>query len=75
MEKTIIENKYNCSKPIWRKFSNEQKLLWNMIMDCTLYSQKLIAHPQSPVLQHSHWETICYNIACEAAWALERIEE
>jgi len=61
----MIKNKYKCSTPIWRKFSDAEKQQYNKIRD-------LIAWPElyhAAIKGHAEiMDVTAHNIACQLVW-------
>ena len=59
-----IENRYKCSSPIWRKFADRQKIIYNNMRS---HRMKDLA-PIGAGITAEHWEILSHNFACMAAW-------
>jgi hypothetical protein len=61
----MIENKYGCSKAIWKKFSDEEKLKYNNVRKTLswkdLYHSKIKEEPNII-------DVTAHNIACQLVW-------
>lgn len=66
-----ISNKHKCPSNLWRKFSNNEKRVYNtMFEDLT---QEHMTHPKSAHIPRDHWATIRHNASCLAAWSLRNV--
>lgn len=64
---STIENRYNCPKALWRKFSEKRKIVYNNIR---AHKKEFVIHPDTEI-NRKEWETISHNFACLAAWEVE----
>jgi hypothetical protein len=69
MNELILENKYNCSKNIWRKFSEEEKRLYNILrelMDTDFdFHTEIVKHPKKKEIM----DVTAHNISCDLVWS------
>jgi hypothetical protein len=64
-----IPNTYKINLKLWKSFkTDDSKKAFNNIYSKTLKNQTVVVHPHSPWLDETHWKTICWNVACLAAW-------
>ncbi len=69
--KSKIVNKHKATK-IWSSFkSDAAKKMFNDVMDKSLKLQGSISHPDMVEMPHEQWQTICWNMACFAAWSVD----
>lgn len=67
MSEKVIENRWNCGRGIWKKFSENQQEIYNNVRS---YKQSIVVHPKT-ALPKVEWDTISHNFACIAAWESE----
>ena len=68
----MIPNTHKVPAALWKKFgSDKAKKVYNDIMKQSLPNQEATIHPDTKKLSKEHWETICHNMACYAAWAID----
>lgn len=63
--KTQIENRFNCPKKLWSKFSEKGKIAYNNVR--SVKSSIIIPDHLSLMSKHA-WDTVSHNYACFAAW-------
>ncbi len=66
--KSTIYNRNKCKPAIWRKFSDNQRRVYNYVYETA--AQSIIAHPKAPKHSQMEWATVKHNAACIAAFAL-----
>jgi len=57
--------------PKWLKLCPAAEAIFSSVYEQIINKQVMIKHPQQPVMDKKHWETICYNIAIITASAYE----
>ena len=64
----ITENEYNCSNKIWKKFSDEEKKMFNEVYE--LFIEDFNFPPKMQSNQHyKDWvKVIAHNLACNVVW-------
>lgn len=69
----MIKNTYKAPVGVWSKFkSDEAKKIYNGVMKQSLTNQPQTIHPETEAIPLEQWKTICHNMACYAAWSLEK---
>jgi len=63
--KTKIENRFNCPKKLWCKFSDKGKIAYNNVR--SIKPNIIIPDPKS-LMSDKAWDTVSHNYACFAAW-------
>jgi hypothetical protein len=67
-----MKNKYKVPVKLWKSFSTPfGKQVFNLVYYNTIGDQKNMTHPKMKPLTTEQWQTICWNIACTAAWAYD----
>lgn len=66
------KNTYKVGGVLWKKFTNEQKVMYNAVMAMSpLSSREFMQHPTEPSLTKDAYQTIRHNFACLAAFAIK----
>jgi predicted protein tyrosine phosphatase len=66
-----VKNKHKVNQALWNKFKGDAaKKMFNDVMDQSLKNQAITTHPETPLMRDAQWRTICFNMACYAAWAV-----
>ncbi len=69
----MTKNKYYVPQRLWKTFkSDAAKNIFNDIMDQSLKNQAITAHPGTKKIPANGWKTICWNMACYAAWSVSK---
>lgn len=69
-KKVEVPNTHKIPLKLWRTFkTDEAKKTFNTVFDRTLHNQTLVVHPKATWIKDEHWQTICHNFACIAAWS------
>lgn len=61
-----VENEFNCSKKIWKKFSGQQREVYNNIRRI----KQDIIYPKGTI-PNDVFEVVSHNYACLAAWEIK----
>ena len=69
-----MRNSYNVPQKMWHTFKTDlAKQVFNDVMKQSLNNRSITVHPkQAPCLPMEHWKTICWNMACYAAWSVSK---
>lgn len=62
-------NRYRVPKSQWRKWSKEQRRVFNYIHSAMIRSPQFFQHPEAASIPRDHWKTTAWNAAWEAAHA------
>lgn len=66
-----IKNKFKVNKKLWSKFKTEAaRKTFNDVMEQSLKNQEITTHPDTKPMKKEEWKTICWNMACYAAWSV-----
>lgn len=73
MTKESIKNKHReLNRTEWAKLSSRQRVHYNAVYDKWLsMGQKMLKHPDAPVVSEEYWSVIRHNAAMVAAWKVE----
>jgi len=63
--KNSIENRFNCPKRLWNKFSDKGKIAYNNVRGV---KPDMIMPNHNALMGPVGWETVSHNYACFAAW-------
>jgi hypothetical protein len=63
--KNTIENRFNCPKRLWNKFSDDGKVAYNNVRGVNL---NLIISNHEALMGPKAWDAVSHNYACFAAW-------
>lgn len=63
----MIENLYKVPKRQWKKWSEDEQVLFNDLYRFMLYNQRTFIHPQAMAEDIDHWKTTAWNAAWMAA--------
>lgn len=64
-------NSYTVPKKQWKKWSEQAQNVFNDVYGTIAYNPLLITHPEQPVIDLEHWQTIAWNSAWLAADAAQ----
>jgi hypothetical protein len=60
-EKT--QNRYKVPQRQWRKWSEQERFVFNEIYGSTVKNQAILGHPQMDAISPAFWKTLCWNFA------------
>lgn len=67
-----IKNIHKAPKTLWKTFtSNTAKRVFNETLSETKDIQEELTHPKQLIMDKEQWKTVCWNIACHAAWSVD----
>lgn len=71
-DKKEVKNVHKVPKSLWSTFTSDlSKRVFNDTLSETKDIQEELIHPEQPIMEKEQWITVCWNIACHAAWSVD----
>lgn len=69
------DNSYAVPLSQWRKWTDEERRVFNDVFSFSVANQRLMVHPSASDVAPDHWKTVAWNHAWFAADALRDIRK
>lgn len=63
----ITKNIYKVPSHRWKKWQDQERMLFNSLLDCLLDNMRYFLHPEQPIPSNEHWRAMAWNVAWQAA--------
>lgn len=68
-----VVNRHKAPAKMWAKWSNDARRVFNrMYQRLAPHNQWIYQHPSATIMPKAHWQTVRFNVAWEAAEAVDR---
>lgn len=64
-----ITNRFKVAQRQWRKWTEQERFVFNELFGSTVKNQKILSHPQMEKISAAMWRTLCWNFAWLASTA------